>query len=377
MDRRRQDCFLPTQRHFFSMQQPTNQPPAPFSCQYSPNLPELISQLNSTIAITTYQAGKVIFISALDENNLVQLPRTFNKAMGLALHGNKLAVATKAELIVLKNEPRLAPTYPKSPNKYDALFMPRASYYTGQVDIHDIDYGVEGLWGVNTSFSCLCLIDEEYSFTPKWKPNFITNLAAEDRCHLNGLAMQNGKPKYVSALGTGNTPQSWRENIVGGGIIMDVDTNEIVLQGLPMPHSPRLYGDQLFMLTSASGDVVVADPEKGTYGTLINLKGFVRGMARIGDYLFVGLSKLRQNSSTFRQLDIAQFANEAGFDVIHIPTATRVAYLRYLASVDEIYDIQILPNIKRPGIVNTIGDMHFAGLSIPTATFWSAAQPKK
>ncbi len=348
------------------------QPPAPFSCQYTPNLPELLTQLGCTIALTTYQAGKVIFISAKDEDNLVQLPRTFKKAMGLAIDGDKMGVATQSEIIILKNDKRLAPTYPKSPNKYDALYMPRATYYTGQVDIHDIDWGKDGLWGVNTSFSCLCLVDEEYSFTPKWRPHFISDLASEDRCHLNGLAMENGQPKYVSALGTGNTKQSWRDNIVKGGIIMDVASNEIAIEGLPMPHSPRLYDGELYLLTSATGDVVIANPEDGTFRTLINLKGFVRGMAKIGDYLFVGHSKLRQNSSTFRQLDIAKLSNQSGFDVIHIPTATNVAQLRYLASVDEIYDVQILPNIIRPGIVNTLGEMHHSGLSIPNATFWAA-----
>lgn len=349
-----------------------NQPPAPFSCQHSPNLPELLMQLGCTVALTTYQAGKVIMISAVDENKITQLPRTFEKAMGLAIAGDKLGVATKNEVIVLKNDPRLAASYPKNPNTYDALYMPRSTYYTGQVDIHDIDWGTEGLWGVNTSFSCLCLVDEEHSFTPKWQPHFIDSLASEDRCHLNGLAMKDGKPKYVSALGSGNTAQSWRENIVKGGILMDVDTNEIAIQGIPMPHSPRLYDGKLFMLASATGDVLLANPEDGTFGSLINLKGFVRGMAKIGDYLFVGLSKLRQNSSTFRQLEIAKFANQSGFDVIHIPTASKVAQLRYLASVDEIYDVQILPNIKRPGIINTIGNLHHSGLSIPSATYWAA-----
>ena len=347
------------------------QPPAPFSCQYSPNLPELLLQLNCTIALTTYQAGKVVFLSAVDENKLIQLPRTFEKAMGLAIEGDKLGIATKNEVVILKNDKRLAPTYPKSPNKYDALYMPRATYYTGQVDIHDLDFGTEGLWGVNTSFSCLCKIDEEYSFTPAWKPHFITDLASEDRCHLNGLAMENGAPKYVSALGTGNTLQSWRSNITKGGVIMDVESNEIAIEGLPMPHSPRLYDGKLFLLTSATGDVVIADPEKGTFEPLINLKGFVRGMSRIGDYLVVGLSKLRQNSSTFKHLDIAKFANQSGLDIIHIPTASIVASLRYLASVDEIYDVQILENIKRPGIVNTMGEIHNQGLSTPEATFWS------
>jgi uncharacterized protein (TIGR03032 family) len=355
----------------------TTSPPAPFSCKYSPNLPELLMQLNCTIALTTYQAGKLIFISAVDENNLVQLPRTFDKAMGLALQGDKLAVATKNELVILKNDPRLGQSYPNHPNKYDAFFAPRVTYYTGAVDIHDIDWGVAGLWGVNTSFSCLCLINEEFSFVPQWKPHFVHDLVSEDRCHLNGLAMQAGKPKYVTALGTGNSYQSWREKVVTDGVVMDVETNEIVIPNVPMPHSPRLYDNKLFLLTSATGDIMLGDPEKGTFGSLINLKGFVRGMARIGDYLFVGLSRLRQNSSTFKHLEIAKLANEAGIDVIHVPTATRVAYLRYLASVDEIYDVQLLPNIMRPGIMNTQSDAHHKALSIPSGTFWAAERPEQ
>ncbi len=348
-----------------------NQPPSPFSCQYSPNFPELLIQMNATIALTTYQAGKVIFISANDANSLTQLPRTFNKAMGMALHENKLGIATKNEVVILKNDPRLAPHYPKSPGKYDALFMPRAAYYTGQVDIHDLDFGTDGLWGVNTSFSCLCLINEEYSFTPMWQPHFIDSLVSEDRCHLNGLAMQNGKPKYVSALGNGNERQSWRENITTGGIVMDVASNEIVLQGLPMPHSPRLHQGKLYFLTSASGDLMMAEPEKGTYRSIINLKGFVRGMAIYGDFAFIGLSKLRENSSTFKHLDIARFANQSGIEVIHIPTATRVAFLRYQSSLDEIYDVQVLKGIRRPGIVNASGEMHHQALSIPSSTYWA------
>ena len=50
---------------------------APFSCQYTPQIPELLQHLNCSIAISTYQAGKVVFISAKDENNLIQLPRNF------------------------------------------------------------------------------------------------------------------------------------------------------------------------------------------------------------------------------------------------------------------------------------------------------------
>lgn len=191
---------------------------APFACTYTPNVPELLAQLNCSLAVSTYQAGKVIFLSPKNEEKLIQLPRTFNKAMGIALHEDKMAIACKDEVIVLKNSKDLAHHYPRKPNVYDALYMPRLTYHTGALDVHDLDWGDDGLYAVNTSFSCLIKIDENFSFTPVWKPPFISKLASEDRCHLNGMCIKDGKPKYVTAFNTGDTPQSWREVVTTGGI---------------------------------------------------------------------------------------------------------------------------------------------------------------
>jgi len=354
-----------------------NQPAAPFSCTFSPNLPELLEKLNCTICISTYQAGKVIFISPKNSEELVQLPRTFEKAMGLAFKEDMVGIATKNEVIVLKNSPELASNYPNQPNTYDSLFIPRATYYTGQVDIHDLGWGTEGLWGVNTSFSCLCLIDHHHSFIPKWQPKCISHLNSGDRCHLNGMAMSGGVPVYASSLGTGDSPQSWRENITAGGAVHDVASREVILNDAPMPHSPRIFDKQLYMLLSATGEVVKVNVNNGSYDVVASLSGFVRGMDKIGDYLFVGLSKLRKNSSTFKDLPIAEKALKSGISVVHLPTGAVVAELHYETSVDEIYDVQILPGLKRPGILNTIKDVHKKSLSIPGRTFWASEDGKE
>ena len=347
---------------------------APFSLTYSPNLPELLLQLDCSLAISTYQAGKVVFLSPKDENNLVQLPRNFHKAMGISFHEDKMLVATKSEVIVLKDSPQLAAHYPRKPQTYDALYMPRATYHTGVVDIHDIEFGGDGaIYGVNTSFSCLAKIDHEYSFTPIWKPPFISRLVSEDRCHLNGMAMVDGKPRYVTAFSTGDTPQSWRPTVTESGILMDVESNEIIADGLKMPHSPRIFDGQLYLLFSATGELVCMNLEDGSYEVVHRLKGFVRGLAKRGEYVFIGLSKLRKNSSTFAKLPVAEMANHAGIAVIHLPTGALAGHLRYQSSVDEIYDVQVLPGRKRPGIVNTEKLEHKLGLHIPEGTFW--AQP--
>lgn len=347
------------------------QPPPPFSCTYTPNLPELLLSLNCTIAITTYQAGKVIFFSAMGPDGLIQLPRDFKKAMGMTVEGRRLAVATDNEIIVLANATGLASNYRKEAN-YDSLFLPRAVYYTGEVDIHDMSWGRDGLYAVNTRFSCVSLINDQYSFVPVWKPPFIKDFVPDDLCHMNGLALSEGRPKYVTLLGQSTTPKGWRPNVLKGGLLMDVETNEIVLSNLAMPHSPRWYDGSLYLLLSATGEIVRVNIQEKRYDVITRLPGFVRGMAKRGDYLFVGLSRLRKNASVFRDLPIADKAIESGIEIIYLPTGSSVAHIRYQASVEEIYDLQIIEDTLRPGILNHLTDEHRRALNTPQYDFWSA-----
>ncbi len=351
-------------------------PLPPFSCTYSPNVPELLSQLKCTIALSTYQAGKVVFLSATGNDKMIQLPRTFSSAMGIATTKNKLAVACKSEVVVLTNTPKMAANYPPQPNTYDALYLPRAQYFTGQLALHDMNWNDGNLLAINTLFSCISAIDEDYSFKPIWQPKFITSLEPEDRCHLNGMAMQNGQIEYVTALGETNKYHGWRENKLKGGILIHVPSGEIIARDLPMPHSPRVYNGKLYVLLSASGELVEVDPNTGKCETITKMKYFVRGMAKVDDYLFIGHSKLRHNTSAFRDLPIAKESVKSGVQIIHLPTGSITGYIRYETSVDEIYDVKILEGLKRPGIVSHMKDTHRLAITTPTDNFWAEEKKK-
>jgi hypothetical protein len=77
--------------------------------------------------------------------------------------------------------------------------------------------------------------------------------------------------------------------------------------------------------------------------------GFARGLARCGDYLFVGTSKIRKQH-TFGDLGLAG-RREAfcGVTLLHLPTGAFVADLRYQRTCEEIYDVQVLPQLRSPG----------------------------
>ena len=352
-------------------------PPPPFACTFSQTLPELLYQLKITLAVSTYQAGKLTFISAADKDQLIQLPRNFQRPMGLAVAGPKLAVATQYETLILANAPGLASLYPRQKGLYDGFYAPRVTYFTGPVDMHELAWAGDTLWGVNTIFSCLCTIDGDYSFRPRWQPNFITVLAPEVRCHLNGLALADEKPKYVTALARADTKDGWRPEKQRSGILMDVERNEILLKDLPMPHSPRIYDGRLLLLLSATGELVEVDLTQQTYTVLKELNGFVRGMDRYGDYLFVGLSKLRKTSTAFGDLPIAKRSPVCGVVVIHMPTMSIVGHIHYAASVEEVFDVKILPGMVRPGLLGTQRADHQLALALPDTGFWAVAEPTR
>ncbi len=350
-----------------------NTNPKPFDCTYSPQFAELLHKLKISLAISTYQAGKVVLISAIEQDKLIQLTRTFENAMGMALSKNKLAVATQNEVVLLRNRPELAAAYPKKRGVYDGIFIPNARYNTGNLSLHDMEFINDKLVAVNTLFSCLSYIDNKYSFTPFWQPSFISELAPEDRCHLNGIAHDGKNIKYLTALGNTNIHQGWRDNKMSGGILMEYPSGKVILDGLAMPHSPRIFNGNLYLLNSAKGELICVNPENGTYEVIVKLGGFARGMSLFGDYLFIGVSKLRHNSKAFSDLEIAK-TSFAGVIAVYLPYKSIVGSFKYEMSVDEIYDVKVIPNSVRPSLLSADMPICTNAISTPGGSFWSISQ---
>ncbi len=167
----------------------------------------------------------------------------------------------------------------------NAEWKPVVTYHAGNCDLHDLHFGTHELWVVNTKYSCLCSLSERRGLTYRWKPHFISQLVPEDRCHMNGLAMACGEPKYITAVGRTDQAKAWRSDQMAGGILMDVPSNEIVVTGLGMPHTPRIFPEGVFILESAKQRLLVVDPVSGHIDVVSKLPGFPRGMVRLGDHL--------------------------------------------------------------------------------------------
>jgi uncharacterized protein (TIGR03032 family) len=332
---------------------------------FTTNLPKILARLNISLVVSTYQAGKVILIRN-DQGTINTHFRNFDKPMGIASDYARLTVGGANTVWYYRNMPAVAAKL-EPQGKHDACYLPRQIHVTGDIDIHEMAWsGDNELWLVNTRFCCLCTLDPDHSFNPRWRPHFISALAPQDRCHLNGLGMVNGQPKYVTALGETDTPGGWRENKASGGILMDVAQNEILLRGLSMPHSPRWYRDQLWLLESGQGSLARVDLAQGSWQQIVQLPGFTRGVDFIGPLAFIGLSQVRE-SATFSGIPLVERLTErtCGVWVVNIETGETLAFLRFEAGVQEIFAVQILPNIQYPEMLEPHDDLLKSSYVVP------------
>ncbi|MEL6927042.1 MAG: TIGR03032 family protein [Cyanobacteria bacterium J06600_6] len=341
------------------MSQPTEAQAAsserePMRSVHTNNFPEILRQLGISLVVSTYQAGKLIVLRS-DGEHINTHFRMFQKPMGIATDRHKIALGCSSQIWELINIPAVAGKVEPA-GKHDACYLPRQSHITGDIDIHEMEWGGKDnsdLWFVNTRFSCLCTLDKNYSFVPRWRPNFVTALTPEDRCHLNGMAMVNQKPQYVTALGETNELGGWRANKANGGILIDVPSQEIIARGISMPHSPRCYNDRLWILESGEGSLSLCDRTTGRLESVITLPGFTRGIDFYGSFAFIGLSQVRE-TAVFSGLPLTERLDEriCGVWVVNLETARTVAFLKFEDAVQEIFAVRVLPNMRFPEIID-------------------------
>ena len=327
--------------------------PSPLRSVHSTSLAAILEQLGSALLVTTYQAGKLVI--ARPSGGVVNTHfRDFAAPMGLALDGGRLALGTSTEIREFHDVPAVAAKLDPA-GSHDACFLPRRSHVTGNILVHEMARAADGdLWLVNTRFSCLCTLDDRHSFVPRWRPPFITGLTPDDRCHLNGLGLRDGVPRYVTALGTADTAAGWRADKARGGVLIDVPSGETIVAGLSMPHSPRWHDGRLWVCESGTGTIGVVDEAAGKYEPVAELPGFTRGLDFAGRYAFVGLSQVRE-TAVFSGIPIterlAPDERSCGVWVVDTVTGRVVALLRFEEGVQEVFAVLLTPGRRHPDLL--------------------------
>jgi len=283
---------------------------------------------NISLLVSTDRIGRIALVRASSPSTVEMTLRPFQKPFGIAVDADRIVIGTEGQLCDF--------------GKHDDSFVQRTTWDTGAIRVHEIAFAGDELWIVNTLCSSLCTLDGQRGLVPRWRPSFIETMAPDDSCHLNGLAVSDGRVKLVTAFCDSAEPEGWRKHL-GEGILIDVDSGEIALRGLAVPHSPRLHEGTVFVLESWKGTMAVADLARGSVEEVVGLPGFTRGLAFIGPYALVGVSQV-QPGRTDRKIPLFDRFDEteSGVWAIDLRTGRAAGYLRFDSGIGEVMDVQVL-----------------------------------
>lgn len=312
-----------------------------------------LAQNRLSLAITSYQSGRIYLVGSDKEGRVSFFERIFERAMGVVGNAQRIYLGGLYQLWRFENILRSNEVIH---GQFDKCYVPRNAQTIGDLDIHELGIRKNGkVVFVNTKYSCLAELSPIHSFKPIWKPKFISKLAPEDRCHLNGLAMVDGEPKYVTAVCKSDSVDGWRERRQDGGVVIDVQTDEIVCEGLSMPHSPRWHNGKLWLLNAGTGYLGWVDFEKKAFVPHTFVPGFARGLSILGNVAAVGLSKPRNQRFEGLQLDEELKKRDAepwcGVQIISLVNGDVLHWIRFDGDITEIFDISFLPNVKHPMMI--------------------------
>ncbi|HLT43112.1 MAG TPA: TIGR03032 family protein [Luteimonas sp.] len=308
---------------------------------------------NVSLAISSYQSGRIYLVGTDREGRVSFFERVFERAMGIVGNAQRIYLGGLYQLWRFENVLR--------PNevihgRFDKCYVPRNAQTIGDLDIHELGIRSNGkVVFVNTKYSCLAELSQTHSFKAIWKPDFISKLAPEDRCHLNGLAMVDGKPRYVTAVCRSDAVDGWRDRRRDGGVVIDVETDEVVCEGLSMPHSPRWANGRLWVLNAGTGELGWVDMEAKKFVPLVFCPGFLRGLAIHGNVAAVGLSKPRNQRFDGLQLgdELARRDVEpwCGVQIVSLTTGDVLNWIRFDGDVTELFDVAFLPGVRNPMMI--------------------------
>jgi uncharacterized protein (TIGR03032 family) len=309
-----------------------------------------LSANQASLAFTSYQSGQLFLVGVLPSGQVSFNQQNFTRAMGVHHQAGRLYLGSLFQVWRLENMLRPGEI---GNGAFDSVLVPRNAQTTGDIDVHELAVERDGrVVFVNTKYSCLAALSLTHSFRPIWKPAFISSLAPEDRCHLNGLAMLNGAPKYVTAVSRSDIVNGWRERRGEGGVLIDIETDAVITDKLSMPHSPRVWNERIWALDSGRGYLITIDPATGAKEDIAFCPGFLRGLAFHNGHAIVTVSKPRGGTFAGLALEEALQARDVeawgGVLVIDVRAGGIVEWIRLQGAITELFDVSVMPGVVCP-----------------------------
>jgi len=337
-----------------------------FDHEYSRGFIKWFEENNCSVMFTSYKTNRTYIMNVFN-NSLELRSALMARPTGITISEDTktLAISNMGNIIRYTNSG--AGTF--DGNKYDAMFYPVCWHINGDTDVHDLRINKSGqLYYCSSEYNCIAKTSSESTFNIEYTPPWITKTyseilkkevpPAEDRCHLNGLVLDDatGLPRYVTAACNLNYEAAWRDHI-NKGVLYDIKENKFITSGLSFPHSPRFYLGKLWVLESGTGYFgYIID---GKFQPKKFIPGFLRGLDFINNYAVVCASSDRHDAA-FEHIPLGRILKSqsrdarVGIFIIDLDTYTIKEHFEFKkktnGTLPEMYDVIILPNICRPYI---------------------------
>jgi uncharacterized protein (TIGR03032 family) len=301
---------------------------------------EWLAATAGSLAVTTYNSGKLALISAAGGSLVVRVSKLI-RPMGVAYGGERLAVATRDRILSWRLETTGQADEPS--------FVAEAGHFTGRLDAHELAYDSRGLVFANTRFNCLARPSDRAHFRRMWTPRFMKehSRTPRDCCHLNGLGLRDGRVNFATAFCTGAEPDSWRgDRRMTEGVVLDVTSDRVVASNLCMPHSPRWDESQWWFCNSGEGTLCQFDATGGVHHAVAALPGFTRGLMFAGGRAVVGLSRIRRRHILDAPPVRARHRSlRSGLWLVDVAAGRIPGALEFVRGGREVFDVAFLPGV--------------------------------
>ncbi|MEM7060222.1 MAG: TIGR03032 family protein [Pseudomonadota bacterium] len=325
-------------------------PPPRLRLVTSPDFASWLAGMQSSLVVTTGSAGRLLMIGTDDDQNLQVCDRIVPDCSAMAVTDRSFWVNSLFQIWRFANflDPGM------QDGNHDGYFVPVAGHTTGDLDLHDMCVTHDGdPIFVATAFNCVAVKSDNGSFRPLWHPEFIDGLIGEDRCHLTGLACDDGLPAFVTCAAYSNEWDGWRTQIKNGGLVIDIGTDDVIADGLSMPFAPRVFHGELLLLQAGTGELGLIEMTTGKFEPIAWFPGYPRALGFIGMHAIVGTSMsvergVKEATLLGERLEAADMPARCGLFVVNLLTGRTDHWLEIEGIVEDIASVAPLPEVLNP-----------------------------
>ena len=205
------------------------------------------------------------------------------------------------------------------------------------LDIHDVLIHKDLIYFVATQKNEVFCMDINFNYINSWKLP-----GEDDSWHINSIAIYKER-LIASAFGSFKIHREYKNGTLELGKVFDVQTREVLINGLSQPHSLTVENNYLYICNSEKKEFHIYDDF--TLVKRITVPGYARGLALGKNHIYVGVS-------LSRNVSFEESENDSGSIAVFDKSSMQLLGLNKL-SFAEIYDVRIVNHCAHISLLQT------------------------